>query len=273
MVSIRFLLSLMAVFIACTAHPLKQVNSIADQIIDPSIGEFMSEESFKALIRQQNTDQPSKSEAAGISASNIGFMKGSEVGSAFDIPGIPGFEITATLKGSVRFTGMIGSNIETKINNASSSYSDEFNRNYKKEEQNLRSRARGGFFFFFQAAANYGFSKTKETDNLRSSEDYKGLSKETNTYLNTAGKEVLEAVYDITYKGVSQGRAQRVFAFAFIRINQIQMDSGRILNVVQKKPDAVVANENNEIVDETPDVEIEIRTIDDLVIKTELGDE
>lgn len=276
MVSKVFAIMVALVIAGCVAHPVKQTTtkrrSIADQIIDPSVGEFVSEKAFKAYMRQSGgTDSPTVDEAAGITSSRIGFMQANEVGSAFDIPGIRGFRVTASLSGSIFFTGNLASDIETDISNITDSFSEEFAANFTREDRRLRSRARSNYFFFHQAAANFGLSQTRETDEFRASDEFSQLAQQTNSRLNTVGRQELEAVYDIEFTGVSDGRAQRVFAFAFLRINQIQLDSGRILNVIQTSPDAVVANGDNEVIDDQPEADVEVRRLDDFIIDTNLA--
>lgn len=249
--------------------PAKRPTSIKGQLIDPSIGEFISEDQLGTILRQSFT--PSKSQAAGIAKSRIGYMKASRAASEFDIPAVSGIRFTAKLSGSVKFNGLIARVVESQIDESARSYSTDFYSFYQNEKKSMQARAGARFFWFFQAAANYGYSDNKVTRETVSNGDFQNFSNRTNSLLKNIDAQQLEARYDVTYEGTSTGRKDRVKALAYILINQIELDSGRILNIIKQSPELVVADEDDkQVIDPKPDGDVEVTTLNELTVETEL---
>lgn len=220
----------------------------------------------------RETFQPTKQQAAGISKSKLGFIRTSTSGTGVTLPPIKGIEFTAKLKGSVTFKGSLANTMEQNIEELARSTSSDFYSFYRNERKNLQARAGGGFFSFFQAAANYGYTDDKTTRETVTSSDYESFSDRSRMLLNNTESQELVASYDTVFKGVSSGEAGTIRAFGYIQINQLTLDSGKILNVIKNSPELVVADQDGDVLGTVPEGEVDVRpNINDSIIDTELS--
>lgn len=253
-------------FLVCMARPVERMQNIRDHIIEVNEPTMFADEKFWNVLQRQ-TINATKDTAGGIARSRLGFMKISRAVSVFRIPKTPGIMFTAKLQGSVTFKGYLGSSVDSAVDTISQSTSDDIYTFVRNERKNLQTRAGGSYFWFFQAAANYGYTKDEQTQRILAETDFQRLSNNTRSTLQTSELQDLTATYDAVFTGKSDGISEIVEASAYILINQITLDSGRLLNIVQEFPGLTVADKDGSVIDTKEPGDVEIKpNLNDSVI-------
>lgn len=245
-------------FLVSLARPVERTHNIRDQIIEIDDPNSLVTENVLDTVQRQ-TISATKDTSGGIARSRVGFMRISRSGSGFRIPKTPGITFTAKLQGSVIFSGYLSNRIDSAVDTIAQSSSDDIYTFIRNERKNLQSRAGGRYFWFFQAAANYGYTKDEQTQRILADTEFHRLSNNTRSTLRNNESQRLTATYDTVYTGVSDGVSEVVNAFAFILINQITLDSGELLNIVQQFPGLTVADEDGNVIDTVEPGDVEIK--------------
>lgn len=223
--------------------------------------------------RQDDVITPSKAEAAGIARSQLGYIQISRVGSRVTLPPIPGVSFSIQLKGSITRKGFKSENINSFIRERAGEYSSELSDYFSEETRNLQTRAGGRFFWFFQAAANYGYSNTERTREVLSSSDFKDFSNDTYVVMNQSETSELTVSHDTTFTGTTLTTSGgTIEASSYILINRITLDSNRIFDVIQNSPELVVADNKGDVLGTSPagtvKVEEDKNNINDNILDT-----
>lgn len=247
--------NLLLVLAICHGAP---VNKGTSDNIGPMI--LPSEPSLPILSETSRQDiiPPTQSQAGGIASSQLGYIQVARVGSGLSLPPVPGINFKLTLKGSVTHTGFKSEVIEKFINERASQYSTMLRDYLSDEREEMKKRSSKGFFWFFQSAANYGYSKTDRTRDILASSDFAGLSKDTQSVMETTSQRTLTASYDTILDGTTTGVGGVIEAFAYLYINRITMDSGKIFDVVQENPEMTVADKNGDVIGTTETGSVEL---------------
>ena len=201
-----------------------------------------------AAVRQILPKSPA--DVGGITRSRLGYVQTSGISGGIVIPAQPGVTFTFSMQGTISFNGTLTSEIQDSTDNLVLKYSSKLQTWYSKETKKLKARAGGGFFSFFQAAANYGYTEDDETEEILESEDFKKFSEEAGGFLESTSTQLLEGEFSGSYSGVSigAGRQEVVSVFGYIFIAQITLDSGKIFNVVKENPALVTADEKGNVI-------------------------
>lgn len=213
-----------------------------------------STKQLKYSIRQIFANETS--EVAGIKNSRLGYSQTSGITGGVVIPGQVGVKYTFSMEGSIKFVGVLKSQVQDITENLVTSYSSKLQDWYRSETKSLRSRAGGGFFSFFQAAANYGYTKNRRTREILDSGEFKRFSEEAGSLLGSLTTQELEGKFSGSYEATSVGVRETVSMFAYIYINQITLDSGKIFNVVSRNPALVIADQNGKVRNDTTTIPV-----------------
>lgn len=226
-------------------------NKINTALSTGSVQEGLQSSSFIRQIFPNKTE-----EVAGIRSSKLGFSQTSGITGGIIVPGQPGVTYSFSMKGSIEFVGVLKSDIQDVTENLITSYSSELQDWYKSETKSLKARAGGGFFSFFQAAANYGYTKNKATRNVLDSGEFQRFSDQASALLASVSTTTLRGEFDGQYSAVSIGVREVLSVFGFIYINQLTLDSGKVFNVVSKNPALYITDRNGNVRNNSTQIEM-----------------
>ena len=259
-------------FVSCleaTVTPVQQRPQILKHDkLDTSLGLKSSSPSISKTLAGRQITPKSPADVGGITRTRLGYAQTSGVAGGIVIPAQAGVTFTFNMEGKISLEGVLSSEIQDTTDNLVLKYSSDFQSWYSKETKSLKSRAGGGFFSFFQAAASYGYTKNTETEKVLQSDEFKKFSEEAGGILKSTTTQLLEGEFAGAYSGVSigSGRQEVVSVFGYIFISQITLDSGEIFNVVQNNPALVTADQNGNIInDNTTTVPIKPSITDNII--------
>lgn len=239
-------------FVTCQVAfclPLRKTDNIQSLVLPPIDSSFF----IQSSSRQDDTIKPTTSEAAGISRSQLGYIRISRVGSRVTLPRIAGVSFTVHLKGSINHKGFKSENVDSFIRERAGKYSSELREYLSEEKRSMQARAGGRYFWFFQAGANYGYSKTDRTQEVLKSSDFLELSNDTKKVLNQTETTDLAVSHDTNFSGTTTTTSGgTIEASSYILVNRITLDSGRIFDVIQDSPELVVADNNGDVLGTSP---------------------
>eukprot|EP00178_Gracilaria_changii_P018797 TRINITY_DN5412_c0_g1_i1.p1 TRINITY_DN5412_c0_g1~~TRINITY_DN5412_c0_g1_i1.p1 ORF type:complete len:274 (-),score=37.59 TRINITY_DN5412_c0_g1_i1:272-1093(-) len=259
------LLGVVYLSVAFAAPLSSPARSIVDSVLYPNM-RFFNE--LASISSRELT--PSVSQAAGIQRSRLGYAQtsGSVVGLTIPATGVT--RGTANMSGSISLRGRLASDIEDLTELLVQNYSQELQDFYRREKESLQTRASGGYFFFFQAAANYGYSDEQETRRVLADAEFQSFADAARGLLSTEGDTALEGQFRTDFEYRSEGRRETLTIFGWVYVNQITLDSGEIFNVVKRNSDLVMADDQGNVRQENPGA-VEFRNINDSTIDTNLS--
>lgn len=235
-----------------TAHPVHVKENIRHLILnDQDTHAFTG--SGNLFHVQHNTLKATSENTAGIAHSRIGYVRISAY-SYFTIPATKGVKVSAELKGSIRFKGLTSESVEKVVSTLAERSSSELFSFYEKESKKLKSRAKANFFWFFQAAAKFGFTNDKTTKETVEDSEFEELSEDTSTVLKSSSDKRVVASYGATYSVISPGgKSEVVRAGGFVKVNQVTLQSGEVLNIIKTSPELVVADDKGDVLEKVED--------------------
>lgn len=167
--------------------------------------------------------------------SQVKFGWASTTGAAVQvvIPATVGARISATLKGTLELEGKVVSTLEAGEQSALVNTSSSFQRDYEIVRTQFKARARGGYFGFFSASAQYQQDKTREHENIEQSSEYAAFSDAYKKALSGSAATKVVADYYLVVEVVSQGIREDIVLKAYVYIAQVTTEDGKVLNLVQ----------------------------------------
>lgn len=246
--NITLLVGLLSLSVAFAVPRQTHARSIVDAIIYPKFS-TANVDSLSIFARALT---PTTSQAAGIQRSRLGYAQtsGSVVG--LTIPAVGVTRGIANMSGTITLTGKLASDIDDLTERLVRNYSEKLQDFYRREKRNLQTRAKGSYFFFFQAAANYGYSDDKETRRFLADAEFQSFANAAKELLASESTTTLEGRFKTGFEYHSEGRRETLTIFGWVYINQVTVDSGKIFNVVKRNADLVMADSNGDVRQENP---------------------
>lgn len=135
--------------------------------IDPPPEVFIPNDSPNAVIT------PSSSQAANISRSRLMYTMASYVPVVVNIPPSRTINLSVTVAGSLILRAVLADVIEMEVEKIAANSPKSLRDFFNEEKQALQQRAGDRYFFFFQAAANFGYSNSEKTRRILHSPEFK----------------------------------------------------------------------------------------------------
>ncbi|KAI0564026.1 hypothetical protein FGB62_31g110 [Gracilaria domingensis] len=202
----------------------------------------------------------SSSQAANISRSRLAFSQVSEVSTSVRLPRSRSLNITVTLSGSINFEGMFAEDIETVIEEIVANSSSRLRDFFRYEKKSLQERAGDRYFFFFQAAANFGYANSPNTRRLLHSREFEHFTNQSALTLSSFREHVLKGNYMVPLELASTGQARLVSLNSYLYLSKVTLTSGKELTVITNSSQLVIADQHGNIYDDTHGVELRYAT-------------
>ncbi|KAI0563994.1 hypothetical protein FGB62_31g129 [Gracilaria domingensis] len=199
--------------------------NIVHDIIYGKAGIYSSNDDLKYALDKQIA--PSIDHAAGIQRSRLGYVQTTGVVTGFTLPRSTSIVVRAIMNGSVSFEGKLASDIEDETERLLSNYSQSFQDFYRREKESLQARAGGGYFSFFQAAANYGYTDDQITRETLDDAEFRDFRDRASAILASESTSTLSADFSVEIEGRSEGYRETITVFGYVYFNQMTLSSER----------------------------------------------
>lgn len=177
-------------------------------------------------------------EVAGIRSSWIRQGPSAQVNNTFRLPGVPDVKYEATLSYNVTFEGITAEWIDDEIESRAKNLPSRTETLFRREWKALKARAGRNYYWFFQAAKDFGYSDSSDARALVRDPAFLSLNLQVNSFLQRQTEEPLSAtsvLFSADTTSRNGGDRTTWYSYQEFYLNQIRLNSGKVLNVFRQR--------------------------------------
>eukprot|EP00178_Gracilaria_changii_P011124 TRINITY_DN31933_c0_g1_i1.p1 TRINITY_DN31933_c0_g1~~TRINITY_DN31933_c0_g1_i1.p1 ORF type:complete len:279 (-),score=51.08 TRINITY_DN31933_c0_g1_i1:229-1065(-) len=190
---------------------------------------------------------PNSSQAANISRSRLVYALASGVPVSVNIPPSTSINVSVTVEGSFFSRAVLADDIDEEVDKIAESSPSSLGTFVREEREALHDRAGDKYFFFFQAAANFGYSNNERTRRMLESDGFERFNIQSAQLISALRERPFTGNFSIPVEIESTGFKRRITLQSFVYISELTLTSGEVLRVVSNPSRISIVDQHGNI--------------------------